>query len=894
MSREFAFPGTRPRFAPDRVVDIEHIALRIALDLPARAVSGEVRLSFRVIAPDTTWIELDAVELAIGAVELGGAALEHRHDGRKLRVRLPDAKAAGERFDLDITYSGAPRRGLYFIGPDTGYPHKGTQVWTQGQDEDSRYWFPCFDAPHEKATSEVEVTIPAHLFALSNGVLVADRVDGDRRTLHWRLDEPHSCYLVTLAVGDFAAIERRWRDVPVVYYVERGKEAAAERTLARTPQMLELFSQRFGVEYPYPRYAQVFVSDFIFGGMENTSATTLTDTVLIDERASLDYDIDALVAHELAHQWFGDLVTCRDWGEGWLNEGFATYSEYLWREHYEGRDAADLELEDWAQAYFGEDAARYRRTIAIKHYDEPVDIFDHHLYEKGGRVLHMLRHQLGDDAFFASLRHYLTKHRHGAVESRDLARAIEEATGKVMDGFFSQWVIDGAGHPELELELRWDAERGAMCLKLSQTQELDARTPCFRFATKLRFRVGGQTVERAIEITEKQHVFHVELEEEPAQAIFDPGKVLLARVKLEKSESLWIAELRGAELAIDRIAAARALGKLGSRAALGALEDVLEHDAFWAVREAAALALAGQRNERVATPLVAALERDRNARARRGIVRALGELRGVMLAEQALANLVRGGDASYFVEAEACLSLGKTRSTEAGELLRAAAQRDSFTDVIRQHAYRGLAESRDESAVPFLLEGLAWGRVSQGRRAAVMALAQLMRGRRDREGRTVREELERLLTDRDFRVQSAAVEGLAVIGDAASVGVLRRMTERELDGRLVRRGREVIRDLQEGSASAEQLRRLREELEELRSTTVHLRDRLEALEGSKDDAGGGGSGGTGRGGAKKAGKAGGKKPATTGKRPAVKAMAKAGGKKPAAKSGKGAAKARRR
>lgn len=848
MSREFAFPGTRPRFAPDRVVDIEHIALRLSIDLAARSVAGEVRLSFRVIAPETTWIELDAVELEIRGVHLAGAPLEFRHDGNKLRVRLPAAQPAGAQHHLDIDYRGAPRRGLYFIAPDEGYPHKGVQVWTQGQDEDSRYWFPCFDAPNEKATSEVEVTIPAHLFAVSNGSLIADRVDGDRRTLHWRLESPHSCYLITLAVGDFAVIERRWRDVPVVYYVERGKEAAAERTLARTPQMLELFSQRFGVEYPYERYAQVFVSDFIFGGMENTSATTLTDTVLIDERASLDYDIDSLVAHELAHQWFGDLVTCRDWGEGWLNEGFATYSEYLWREHYEGRDAADLELEDWGDAYFGEDAGRYRRTIAIKHYDEPLDIFDHHLYDKGGRVLHMLRHALGDDAFFTAARHYLTKHRHGAVESRDLARAVEEATGRVMDWFFSQWVMDGAGHPELDVHVRWDAERGAASVKVEQTQKVEGQTPLFRLQAKMRFRVRGADVDRALEIVERQHVFHFELDEEPTQAIFDPGKVILSRVKVEKAESLWLDELNGshsgsgggAALAADRIAAARVLGKKGSRAALRALADALEHDGFWAVREAAALAVASRRNAWAAQVLLEALASERNPRARRGVVRALGELRGIggasgQAVEHALASAVRGGEASVFVEAEACLSLGKLRTPHGGELLRAAAQRESFTDVIRQHAYRGLAESRDEAAVPFLLEATAWGRVTQGRRSAVGALAQLMRGRRDREARAVREEIERLLEDVDFRVRSAAVEALAVIGDAAAVVPLRNMTEHELDSRLVRRGREVIRDLQEGSASGEQLSRLRDELEELRATTGQLRDRLETLERDKQD-----------------------------------------------------------
>ncbi|HWU88421.1 MAG TPA: M1 family metallopeptidase, partial [Kofleriaceae bacterium] len=563
MNREFAFPGTRAKFAPDRVVDVRHLALELDVDPRRRAVAGTATLRCAVIAPGTRTVELDAVELQIERVTAGGAEVGFRHDGTRLRVELAAPLAAGAELVLAVTYHGTPRRGLYFVAPDDGYPHKPHQVWSQGQDEDSRYWFPCIDAPNVKATSEVIVTVPASLFALSNGVLTSDRTEGERRTLHWLLDVPHSCYLVTLAVGDFSAIETRWRDVPVFYYVERGREAAAERTLARTPQMLELFSQRFGVPYPYPRYAQVFVADFIFGGMENTSATTLTDVVLMDDRAALDYDVDALVAHELAHQWFGDLVTCRDWGEGWLNEGFATYAEYLWREHYEGRDAADLELEDWAEMYFGEDSGRYRRTIATKMYDEPIDIFDHHLYEKGGRVLHMLRDVLGDDAFFRALAHYLGKHRHGVVESRDLARAVEEATGKNLDWFFSQWVIDGAGHPELEVCIRWDADARLAAVTVEQRQKVDARTPLFRIPARVRFRAGERDVDVTLEISETRHVFHVRLDGEPAQAIFDPGRVVLAAVKTDKPEPMWTAELAGATLAADRAAAAHALAKRG-------------------------------------------------------------------------------------------------------------------------------------------------------------------------------------------------------------------------------------------------------------------------------------------------------------------------------------------
>ena len=830
MNREFAFPGTRARYAPDRVIDLHHLALELEVDPAKRSVAGTVTLRGEVIAAHASSVELDAVELQIDKVTANGVAAGFQHDGKKLRVDLARPLAAGAELVIAVSYRGAPRRGLYFIAADESYPHKPMQVWTQGQDEDSRYWFPCLDAPLQKATSELTVTVPAKLFALSNGTLVGDRTEGDQRTLHWRLDVPHSCYLVTLAIGDFAAVETRWRDVPVVYYVERGREAAAERTLARTPEMLELFSRLFGVAYPYPRYAQVFVADFIFGGMENTSATTLTDTVLLDERASLDYDVDALVAHELAHQWFGDLVTCRDWGEGWLNEGFATYAEYLWREHHEGRDAADLEVEEWADQYFGEDSGRYRRTIATKLYDEPIDIFDHHLYEKGGRVLHMLRHLLGDDAFWRSLAHYLGKHRHGVVESRDLARAVEEATGKNVDWFVSQWVIDGAGHPELEISFGWDAEQKLANVTVEQKQKVDARTPLFRIPTKIRFRVGGHDVDVPIELVDAKQTFHIRLEAEPSQAIFDPGHVVLATRKVDKPEPVWVTELAEATLAVDRAAAAQALARRGGPAADRAVGRALERDAYWAVRGSAALALATIRTPAARDRLAQALATERHPRARRVIARALGDFTLDATAGAALARVVEQGDASYFVEAEACFALGRTRTARAGELLRVAATRESFTDVIRQHAYRGLAEARDDSALGLLVEATRWGHVTQGRRGATMALGQLVRGRRDREARDVRECVERLLSDRDFRVQAAAVEALAIIGDPAAIGALRRMIDHELDGRLRRRGKEVVRELEEGAPIAEDVRRLRDDLGELRALAGSLRERLELLE----------------------------------------------------------------
>ncbi|MBK9072650.1 MAG: M1 family metallopeptidase [Myxococcales bacterium] len=833
MTREFAFHTARPHYARDRVIDITHIKLALTLDAEARGLVGTATLSGVALAPTLTTVVLDAVALQIRAVRVDGKRATFGVDGKLLTIDVPAGVARGDALVIDIDYACHPTRGLYFIAPDAGYPDKPNQIWSQGQDEDSRYWFPCFDAPHQKSTSELIVTIAAPLTALSNGELVSRTpVEGGQVTWHFRHDVPHSCYLITLAVGDFAVSRDRWGEVECTYLVEPRYAEHAGRTLANTPKMLACFSELFGVTYPYKSYAQVFVADFIFGGMENTTATTLTDSVLMDERAALDYDADDLVSHELAHQWFGDLITCRDWGEGWLNEGFATYSEYLWRAHHQGRDEGDLLLQAWDESYFGEDSARYRRSIVTKLYDEPIDVFDAHLYEKGGRVLHMLRHELGDAEFFRSIKHYLEKHRGGAVETRDLARAIEAATGRVLDWFFAQWVTEGAGHPELEVAITWDNDKKLLRVATTQAQKVEGKTPLFRLPMVARARVAGKDIDLAVEVCEKQHVFFFPLAAAPTHVVWNPGLVALGEFRLDVPEPMLIAQLAEATLAVDRAAAAIQLGKKHGAQVEAALIQAMKRDAFWAVRDEAATALAAIRTASAATAILTALPSERHAKARRGLVRALAAFRGTSSADAiatVLGALIAKGDASYFVEAQACLSLGKLRVPQAYDLLMLATTRDSFQDVIRQHAYRGLAETRDERAIDVLLAATRWGQPSQGRRAAIGAAASFVRGRRDRFGNEVRERAQELLRDGDFRVQSSAIEALATLGHPGAIGALHATIERDSDGRLKRRAREVVRQLGEDAATSEDLQRLRTEVEVLHGKFATLREEVSKL-----------------------------------------------------------------
>jgi aminopeptidase N len=826
--RTFAFPGTRPQYLPDRPWSLDHIKLEVDVDLEKRSITAVAQLTATAVST-SRWIAFDAVELDVSSVSRGRTALNFENDGERLRIDLGKRCQPGSSVTVAITYSTAPRRGLYFVGPDEGYPEKPVQAWSQGQDDDSRYWFPCLDTPDQKATSEVIATVGDGYQALSNGELIGERSTKGRKRYHYRLDFPHSAYLITLVVGEFHVARTRRAGVDISYWAHPDRRRDAKRTLARTPQMIEAFADLFGVPYPYSSYAQVFVGDFIFGGMENTTATTLTDSVLLDERAALDFNIERLVAHELAHQWFGDLVTCRDWGEGWLNEGFATYSEYLWRERADGADEAFMELDAWAAAYFNEDRARYRRTVATRMYHVPLDVFDAHLYQKGGRILHMLRQVLGDEAFFAALPHYLEKHRRGSVETRDLARAVEEATGRSVDWFFDQWVTRGAGHPELSIEVSWDPERGLAQVSVRQTQDVNGETPLFRLPLAVRFRVGRRDVDAVFEITGERHTFYQPLARAPRWVTIDPGKPTLAAFEVEKPKAMWLAELGGADVAADRIDAVRRVAKIGGAQVTRALARALRRDRFWGVQAAAAEALGELRTDAARDALIRGLDALESHHARRAAVKALGSFRGDARAFDAVAAIA-AGDESYRVEAEALLSVGRLRCEGSAEILLGALDRESFFDVIRTQAYTGLAELGDPSHVDRLLEGTAYGMSSFGRRAAARAAASLAAGRRDHIGRAVREHLEGLLDDPDFRVQGSAIEALGALGDAAAITALRRTADRDLDGRLRRRGLEVIRDLGAGRAIAEEREAQRARIDALEKKVAALVDRVDKLE----------------------------------------------------------------
>ncbi|HTW88775.1 MAG TPA: DUF3458 domain-containing protein [Candidatus Binataceae bacterium] len=829
--RPFQPDHVEPQWTRDRVADIGHIRLEVALDFERRAITGTATHRLTAIVDDLARLEFDAAEVAITAVRAGGQPVGFTTDGGKLAISLSAPIKAGTEIEIAIDYEAVrPRRGLYFVGPDTAHPDKPVEAWTQGEDEDSRYWFPCYDYPNDKATSEVIVTVPERFTAISNGALVATGPGpaSATKTFHWRQDVPHSVYLITLAAGEFVEIRDHAGAVPVLYFVHPGREEDARRAFGKTPRMIEFYERVIGVPYPYAKYAQVAVTDFIFGGMENTSATTQTAETLHDVRAHLDFSSDPLVAHELAHQWWGDLLTCRDWSHAWLNEGFATYFEALWCEEDLGADEFAWNLRQDRANYFGEDAHHYRRPIVFNRYRAPIELFDRFLYEKGGLVLHMLRRLLGDRLFFKSLNLYCTRHRGQNVITQDLQRAFEDTTGRNLDWFFDQWVFK-EGHPELEVTSSYDEKRKTASLTVKQTHQVNATTVLFRFpATIALMDAEGMETRHQVEIDRKEHTFHFPSAKAPRAVRFDPSHDLLKTIKHKRSREALETVLKHAPEAIGRGEAASELGKDGSAAAIAALKTALLTDRFWGVQSDAAQALAAIRTEAAIAALIEGLSVP-HPKARRAVVRALGQFRGRAEAASALIDLLDRGDPSYFVEAEAALALGNTRDGRAFEVLRSVMGRPSFQQVITTHALSGMAELRDERAIALARELLPYGQPPRLRVAAVAMLAKL-----SELGESRRIEILDLLIpladDPEFLMRLRIPGAFEHIGDPRALAALRRLEQNDLDGRIRRRASEAAAAIVEGRTRGEESSRMRQEIDKLREDNRRFEERLAKLE----------------------------------------------------------------
>ncbi len=849
-ARPFAEPGARPRYAPDRGFDIARIDLLLQVDPTAQTLVGEARIQVLPLPAGLGEVVFDLDDVDVDDVQdADGNPLAHRYGDGRLKVSgLPDQGGL-----VVVRYHGSPRRGMYFTGPTDAHPERPAMAWTQCQDEDGHFVFPCLDHPGIKhpwtITIDVQGPGAAQLEAVGNGRL--KERDGTRWV--WEQVEPIPAYLVTVVVGPVLVVEDQPvdlgpRSIPLRYIVPArdtagrpADPAQVRRVFGRSPAMLRYLSEQLGTDFPWPRYDQVVVHDFIFGGMENVAATTLTDVVLTSERAALDTDFDDLLVHELMHQWFGDLLTCQDWSQGWLNEGWATYGEYLWKAHAEGDDEADWHQWSNLSTYLEEDGGRYRRAIVSYRFREPIDLFDRHLYQKASLVIHTLRSMLGERAFWSGVQSYLAQHAWQVVHSRDFQRALEGASGRSLEGFFRQW-IHGAGHPELTVTLSHDD--GLLRVEVEQGQSAgpvdddpdQVVAEAFELVLPITVVHGASRQTHRLPIKSRTEGFALPCADAPDRVEVDAALTILADLKVKAPRDWLVASLSADGRMVGRIRAARALAEEGSPQAVRALIAAYRDEPFWGVRAEVARLL-GKRGGDIARQALVEFFDDPHPKARRAVASALASMRDPDIA-RLLADRARDGDPSLHVEGACVLALGGFVADglldlqPTRQLLDDVLARDSWTELLAQRALSALGATRSTDVLPTLLSHTDIAHPDRVRAAAASALGQLAEELPEARRRAVDRLMVLARDGSSWRVTVTALNALGRARDSRAQPVLRHVHATALEGRLRRTAWEASERLSRSQEDA--VGSLRREVEELRREGKDLRGRLDRLQGKLD------------------------------------------------------------
>lgn len=843
--KSFELPGAKPHYNPDRYGQVQHICLDLELDIPQQSFQGTCTITLSPVRSNITQLTLDAVDLEIESVLVDNISQNFDYDGNLLTINLAKPTTT-EDLKIAIAYSKEkPQRGLYFIAPDEHYPEKPSQVWTQGEDEDSRYWFPCFDYPGQLATSEIKVKVPSDYLAISNGELVETSEQKDHKIYHWLQPQVHPTYLMTLAVGKFAEIKDQWGKIPVNYYVEKGKETEAQLSMGKTPQMIEFFSQKYGYPYPYSKYAQVCVDDFIFGGMENTSTTVLTDRCLVDEKASIDNGFtESLVAHELAHQWFGDLVVIKHWSHAWIKEGAASYAEVLWAEHEYGEDEGAYYLLREARSYLEEDSSRYRRPIVTNVYREAIELYDRHLYEKGACVYHMIRGILGEELFAQAMHTFVNNNAHKTVETIDLLRAIETSTGYNLSSLFDQYVFRG-GHPDFNINYSWDSEANLACIKIKQTQAKEEKGKYQDlFDLKIPLGFGYVKKEKKVKIdiiplklNQPEQTFYFPLAEKPDFISFDVNNYFLKTVKLEYGFSELKSQLLHDPDPISRIYAAIALSEKGNLETIKTFKKAFKKEEFWGVKAEIVKQLGKIKLAQANELLIAYLE-EKHPKVRRAVVDALTNHKTIATYE-AIKNIVLNGDNSYYVESSAIQALAKIvtgtleeKQAEVISLLEQILQEKvAWNEILRSGAITGLSQLQTSpQAADIISQYTKLGTPQPLRLTAIRSLGAVAKGQKSDKLTSILETFDSLLSDTFFLTQTSLITGLSQIEDSRAIALLQNLANTTPDGRVKRRAEEAIDQVRSKLGKNDKLQDLQKEIDKLKEENQDLQSRLSKLE----------------------------------------------------------------
>ena len=819
--KSFRLPESKPHYVPPREFRTLHRKLELSLDFQRKSISGFCTLNVEPIRQGLKEARLDARELDVKSCTVDGAKVDFEYDNAVLTVPLPDK--TGPR-SVRVEYSATPQEGLYFTAPDAEHPEKEVQAWTHSEPESARFWFPCHDHPLDKSSSEMLIRVPKGFRVISNGKLISKKEEGESEIFHWREDTPHSSYLMSFIVGKFSQMTQEVHGVKLYYNFPESKRNDVLRYFGETPLIIGVLEELTGTKYPYEKYDQTTVQDFIAGGEENLNATTLSMTYYPEAGTEEDFQPTysnpfasavSLVAHEAAHQWYGDWVTCSDWCHVWVNEAWATYLESLYTERSRGIDQMRWEMRAREVEYFEEDETEYRRPIVDREYVWPHDVFDHTTYRKGASMLHELRYIMGDDAFFRGIAEFLKRHAKACADTDDMRKAMEAVSGLQLEEFFELAFLK-PGYPEFQVEYAWEDATKTATLHVKQVQDTSDGTPIFRLPCDIVFYLGDTRMKFRTMLGSAEQSLVFSLDAKPSVVEFDPERWLLKKIKFEKTFYLLENQLARSKDAWSRAEAATALGKTTSDRAIPALRSAANKEQFWDVR-ACALGALGEIGSESALGALLEVGVPSDRRVRRALAKALGSFKDER-ARKLLVGFLES-DESPYVRCEAALSLGKSWPEGALPYLKKTMGIHSPNETLAEACLEAMGKLKDEEVKQIVDSSLVYGKPTRMRVGALKAIKA--------RGRIADDELpllkEMLLRDKEYRVRLYLVSGLLRdLADGRFIDALAEVAKRDRNGSIRREALEVFYELSGQANLTAAVARLKAEVEGLKEENRKL------------------------------------------------------------------------
>ena len=815
-------------YARDREVAVSHLILDITPDFKQRTISGSSTMTFRPIARALDELKLDAVDLNVDAVESTAAIEAYQVTDEEIIVTFKQPIPADQETRVTVHYHAQPQKGVYFRTPEMGYKAGDEHLFTQGEAIESRNWFPSYDYPNQKFTTEITCRVPEGMTVLSNGRLVSQDKDANGLTaFHWSQDKPQANYLVSLIAGYFKSVDDKYHDIPIAFYTPPSKIAEAPYSFTNTTDMLAFYEKETGVPYPWVKYDQVIVDDFVAGGMENTSIATLTDRTLHRPQETENIRTsEGLTGHELAHQWFGDLVTCKDWTHIWLNEGFATFYEMLYAEHAHGHDDFVYGLFNTSRAIF--EVTNDTTPIVMRKFDNPDDLFNYLPYEKGSFVLNMLRADLGPELYRKCIKTYLERHQFQNVVTDDLSKVIEELSGRSYDKFFDQWVYH-AHYPELNVEYSWDEKSKLARISVKQNQKTNEDVLLFDISLPIVFKGPFGKIEKPAGMSKVEEDFYFALPQAPKEVLIDPEFTQLAKINFENQPSAMLhAQLADADYVGARLTAIEKAKDKKDHETVALLKKAVNNDPFYGARIQAAKALQSIHLDESLDALIASTNQN-DARVRRAVVTAIAGFFNDK-AYDAQRSILTSEKNPEIIAADA-QGIGLFHKPEIHKTLLQLLNRNSFRGVMADAAIKAMRVQDDPSYVTPIGDHVMQHLPDLETRNFAAALEVVgYLGRNETNKDVPREFLLKFVNSKKKGVQLGAMRALGLLEDPKAIAALETFANSSKETEEQPVAEKAIADIRAARRPTDNLKELRTEVLDLQKESRKMRKEIEEMQ----------------------------------------------------------------